>query len=133
MPFDNQAATVCDQVGAFFYAEVDIATYFVMVNAGYQRAHVIRGIGTRPNFETRDLGLQLADHRICNFVANTNRDRNCHTALATRPERRTHKRVNRIVDVCIRHNDGVVLCATQCLHALAVLCSRAVDVLGDRC
>ena len=65
-------------------------------------------------------------------VADCDRDRDRHAALARRAVAGADERVDGLVEIRVGHHDEMVLRAAERLDALAVLRAVRVDVLGDR-
>ena len=88
------------QIGALFHAGVDLERLRLGHDVGYPL----------PRF------------------AHQHGDRGGHAALSGRAEGRSDQRIERLLLVGVRHDDGVILGAHHALHALAVLRGEVVDV-----
>ena len=98
---------------------------------GDQRAHVAGGIGARAYFHFGDFHLQRSHHLVGGVLAHSHHQRNGHAAFAAGTIGRTHERGDGVGNVGVGHDHGVILCAPQCLNALAMLASGAIDVFGN--
>ena len=78
-----------------------------------------------------DALLEFAEEVVGGRVADGDGDGDRHAALACRAVRGADESVGGLIEIGIGHDDHVVFCAAERLHALAVLCAFAVDVLGD--
>jgi hypothetical protein len=95
-----------------------------------QRAHLDAGLGARADLELAHAGSQTLDQGIGGSLANGDRHRDRHAALAGRAVGSTHERIHRHVEVGIGHDHHVVLGPAQGLDAFPVCRARPVDVLG---
>ena len=83
-----------------------------------------------PTLSAAHAGQQLFDQRIAR-LADGDRHRDGHAALACRTIGCTHHRVGCLVHIGIGHDDHVVLGPAESLHALILRGARVIDVFGD--
>ena len=119
------------ELGAFLHADVDIVAHFLHVRLGDHRAVVGLRVGRRTDLEALDARDQLLDQNVGGLLADRHRDRDRHAALACGAVTGADQRIDRLVDVGIRHHDHVVLGAAEALHALSVRGPGRIDVLRD--
>ncbi len=99
--------------------------------AGDQRAHLVVGLTGRTDLDRRNAGLDLVDQFVGDRLAGEH-DRDGHASLAGRTVRGADRGVGRHVEIGVGQHQHVVLRPAECLHTLAVLRARLVDVPGDR-
>ena len=97
-----------------------------------ERSEIDAFVVTATDLELRDALLQLRDKSVRGLLADGNGNRDGHATLAGAAVARADQGVGNLVEVGVRHDDRVVLGATEALCALAVSCGRLVDVLSDR-
>ncbi|SKV76636.1 Uncharacterised protein [Mycobacteroides abscessus subsp. abscessus] len=132
MTVDREIAAVQDQLGPLGDADVDVV------------AHPLEGVGTDQRTEVDTLVQRGADHQLAGTLgqavdqplgggfADGYRNGDGHTALTGRAVSRADQRIDRLVDIRVRHDDHVVLGAAKALGAFAVGGGGLVDVLRDR-
>ena len=84
----------------------------------------------RTHHQLRSGCLQWIEEAV-GRLAHRNRDRTGEASLARISKGGVQNRRDGDLGVGVRHNDDVVLGATERLHALAAGCRRLVDVAGD--
>ena len=131
--FDRQLTSVNDQVGAFRDADVDIVLNLVEMGLGNQRAHVVARVIAVTDFQVAQVVLQLPDHGVGRVVTDADGYGYRHAALAAGAVSSAHQGVDGVIDVGVRHDDGVIFRAAKRLNALAILGARRVNVLSDPC
>ena len=99
---------------------------------GDQRAHLGFAVGGRADLQSADARGERLDQPVGGLLADRNRNRDRHAALAGRAVAGAHQRVGRLVDVGVGHDDHVVLGAAERLDALPVSGAGPVDIFGDR-
>ena len=124
-------AAVHQQLCAFGHARIDVALDALACGIGHDGAHLggqVFAIEHLQGFGALDqLGQDFVGH-----IAHQHGHADRHAALARRAVACTNQRVHGLVDVGIGHDDQVVFCAAQGLHALAVVRTCFVDVIGNR-
>ena len=85
-----------------------------------------------PIFKDFDARNQFLHQPVGRGLADGHRDRDRHAALAGRAVARADQRIDGLVHVGIRHDDGVVLGAAKALRALAGGGGALIDILRDR-
>ncbi len=127
----GMTAAIGDQRRALLHTLGDIAFDLGLVRTGHQRAHLGIGLHAVADLQ-RARAFREARHQLVGDIAHRYGDRDRHAAFAGRTIRGTDQRIDRLVEIGIRHHHQVVLGAAQGLHALAVLGPFRIDVLGDR-
>ena len=97
----------------------------------HQRPHFILFaalLQARPDAQLRDQRLQFGDQFVGGIVTDHHGDRQRHAALAGRAERAAHQRVDRGVQIGVRHDDRLILRRAEGLHPLAVRAGGGVDM-----
>ena len=105
---------------------IDIAFDAGMGFLGHQRSEV--GVVTgriRRNLQVFDPRRQLFHQPVGGILADGHRNRNRHAALAGRAVTGTDQRIDRLIQVGVRHDDHVVFGAAKTLNALCRRRSRA--------
>jgi hypothetical protein len=97
-----------------------------------QRAEIGRRVDRSADLQAFDARDELFHQPIGGGLADRHRDRDRHAALAGRAVAGADQRVDGLVHVRVRHDDGVVLGAAEALRALAGRRRALVDVLRDR-
>ena len=125
-PIDHQ---LCTLRHAGFHQLEDIG----LGRSGDDRAVInVIARGVRADFQLFDPRDQFRDQRIgCRF-AHRDRDGDCHATLAGRTVARADQSVSRLVQIGIGHDDHVVLCTAEALHALPVGAAAPIDIFRDR-
>ena len=98
---------------------------------GDQRAHLDARLVARADLERAHPRRQVLDQPV-GRLADRDRDRDRHAALAGRAVGRADQRIGHLLEVGVGQHHHVVLGAAQRLHPLAVRGAGRVDVLGDR-
>ena len=114
-----QPATIADELRALLDPEIHIATHSLEVLAGHERPHFDARQRAGPDLERLDLPRQLRHQGIRGRLPDTDRDRDGHAALAAGTVGGAHQRSDRVVEVRVRHDDGVVLRPTEGLDPFA--------------
>ena len=96
-----------------------------------QRAHLHRGVRSRPHAEGPHPGREPVDQGV-GHVADHDRHRDGHAARAGRPVGGADQGVGRGVEICVGHHHQVVLRAAERLHPLSGRARRPVDPLRHR-
>ena len=102
------------------------------MRGGDERPHLGAPVVGRADLHRGDLLLHAAEHVVGDRVADEDRHRNRHAALAGGAVGGAHERVGGHLGIGVGHDHRVVLRAAQRLHALAVRGAGRVDVLRDR-
>ena len=129
---NTDVAAIDHQVGAFGDAKVHVAAHLLVVLPGDQGTHLGTWIARRADLEGRDARRQALDQGFGGVVADHDRHRYGHAALAGRAVGGSHQGVGGLVEIGVGHHHHVVLGTTQGLHTLAVVGAGPVDVLGHR-
>ena len=128
-----EAAAVDRERRAFLDADIDIVPDLLDAPprspAGRNRPTDRSRCRSSATFDARN---QLFHQPVGGGLADGHRDRDRHAALAGRAVAGADQRIDRLVHVGIRHDDGVVLGAAKTLRALAVRGRALIDVLRDR-
>ncbi|OIQ67466.1 hypothetical protein GALL_509550 [mine drainage metagenome] len=131
MAGNTYATAIHHQRGTFFNALIDIALDLLEMRLGHQRAHVAGSVGAGADLHLGNLGFQSGHNRIGGGITHCHHQRNGHAALAAGTIGRTHQGADRVADVGIGHDHGVVLGTAERLHPLAVGAAGGVDVFGN--
>ena len=126
-----EAAAVDHQLGAFLEAHLDIGSDLVAMRCRHQWTVIRFRIGGRSDFQRLDTRLQPGNQGIGELVGHRHRDRNRHAAFACRTVARADQFVRHLVEIGVRHDDGVVLRAAHRLHAFAARSSVRIHIFGD--
>src|SRR5215469_8001274 len=126
-----QRAAVGHQLRPFAHAGVDVARDALERLAGHDWAHFHARVHAIA--DTQRLGsLREPGSDPVRDITHQDGDTDRHATLAGRSVGRTDQSVHRLVQVGVRHDDQVILCAAECLHALAQLRAARVEASGDR-
>ena len=128
---DHEIAPVQDESRAVLLRLGDDACDALLGLRGDDRAHVRALLHAVAHSDALAQGLDPCDHLVSG-VADRHGHGDGHAALAGGAERGRVEVLRGAVHVCVGHDDRVVLGTAQGLHALAVLRTCFVDVLGDR-
>ncbi len=98
---------------------------------GDQRPHLRALVGADGDLQCARAFGETGDDLVGD-IANEHGDRDGHAPLAGRSIRCAHQRIDRLIQVRVRHHDHVVLGAAEGLHPLAAPCAFFIDVFGHR-
>src|SRR5208283_5929674 len=113
---EREPTSVDEQVGSFGNALVDVRRDLVAVLASDKRAHLRLGIRAGSDFEPADLWNKALDERVGRLLADWHGDRDRHTTLSGGAVGRAHWRIDRLVEVGVRHDDHMVFGAAERLR-----------------
>ena len=124
-------AAVDDELRALGHACLDVRRDAVAMLGPDQRTDLHALLVTRTDDHPGGRIAQRLQHAV-RGPAHRDGNRSREAPLAGVAERRVQDRRDRQLQVGVRHDDHVVLCAAQRLHALAMGRGFRVDVLGHR-
>ena len=128
----REAPSIHRQFSAFLHPRVNIAAHFFAMGFADQGPHVVAGVDAGTDLQLRRLCRQLAHHRVRHFIADARHNRDGHAAFAAGAVSRAQQGVDCVVQVGVRHDDGVIFRAPQGLHPFTMGRSGAVDVFRHR-
>ncbi len=130
---DREVAAIGDQFRTFFNTRVDQAKDTFFRGGGDDRAIVdIFASGVGADFQLFDARYQLFNKAVGGFVTDRNGNRDRHAAFASSTVASADQCVSGFVQICVGHDQHVVLRTTEALGTFAVRGRAAIDVLRDR-
>ena len=126
-----EAAPIHEQLGALVHAGLHKALHALQGCGGDERAEVGFLVRVGRYFQRLDLRKKLLYQLVRGGLADRYGNRDRHAAFARRAEARAQKRIGGLIQVCIGHDNHVVLGAAESLNALSVRGAGGVDVVRD--
>ena len=125
------AVCVGDETADTVVAKLTAEIENLKVGPGTDISNNMGPLVTKAHFDKVKGYVDLGVDEGADLVADTHGNGNRHATFTTGAKGGAHERADGIIDICIGHDDRVILCSAKCLHALAVGRTSRVDIFGD--